>query len=309
MKFKKVLITGFEEAELNPEVWKRLDSLTEQKVFAKPDSSEIAENYDADCILIKFNKTDKELLANFKNLKYIGALATGFNQVDVDFAKSKSIIVTNVPGYSTESVAEFIIAALLNQIRGLDEGRKRGKSGNYAESGIKAIEVKDKVFGILGLGTIGKRVAALAEGFNADVRYWSREKKNVPFKYQEIDELIANSDFLSINLAYSPELKGFLSAKRIGNLKEGAVVINTAPMELVDIDALVKRLEKKDITFILDHSDEMEKGDLERLTKLENCIIYPPIAYISEEAKKNKQEIFIENIENFLSGKPTNVVN
>ena len=161
----------------------------------------------------------------------------------------------------------------------------------------------------MGLGTIGKRVAELAQGFNADVRYWSREKKDVPFKFEETDDLIAKSDFLSINLAYTEELKGFLNAERFQSLKKDAVVINTAPMDLIDINALAIRLEKNDITFILDHSDEMSKEDLDKVTKFPNCIIYPPIAYISEEAKKNKQEIFIENIENFLNNKPSNVVN
>src|SRR3989344_5979344 len=123
MKFKKVLIVGFEETELNSDVWKRLDSLTEEKVFEKPDSSEISKNFDSDCLLVKFNKADKELLAKFKNLKYIGVLATGFNQVDIDFA-----------------------------IRGLGEGLRRGKAGNYSEAGIKAIEIQGKVFGVLGFG-------------------------------------------------------------------------------------------------------------------------------------------------------------
>ena len=88
-----------------------------------------------------------------------------------------------------------------------------------------------------------------------------------------------------------------------------AVIINTAPMEVVDIEGLIERLKKKDIIFILDHSDEMSEKDLKKLSKYENCIVYPPMAYVSKEAAILRQEIFTSNIENFLKGKPTNKVN
>ncbi len=99
-----------------------------------------------------------------------------------------------------------------------------------------------------------------------------------------------------------------MNGARIQKLKKGAVVVNTAPMELVDIDALAKKLSKGDITFILDHSDEMSKEDLSKLSKYENCVIYPPIAYVSEEARIAKQEIFVGNIESSLKGSPVNTV-
>jgi phosphoglycerate dehydrogenase-like enzyme len=99
-----------------------------------------------------------------------------------------------------------------------------------------------------------------------------------------------------------------MDKKRFLALKKGSVVVNTAPMELVDFDALAKRLAKKDITFIFDHSDEMKKEDLQRLSKFENCVIYPPMAYITPEAAINRQEMFTSNLENFLKGKSTNAV-
>ena len=125
---------------------------------------------------------------------------------------------------------------------------------------------------------------------------------------EKANELIKEADCLSLNLAQTPETEKFLNQKRLALLKPGAVIVNTAPMELVDIDALEKRLAQGDIIFILDHSDEMGKEDLTKLKKHENCIIYPPIAYVSEEARITKQEMFLGNMESFLKGSPVNVV-
>ena len=114
---------------------------------------------------------------------------------------------------------------------------------------------------------------------------------------------------MSINLAQTPETEKMFDRKVFAKIKKGAVVVNTAPMDLVDIDALAERLKHKNMTFILDHSDEMSAKDLSKISKYENCIIYPPMAYISAEAAVNRKRIFIENIQAFLKGKPVNVVN
>lgn len=110
-------------------------------------------------------------------------------------------------------------------------------------------------------------------------------------------------------MAFNKETTGFLDAKRISMIKPGAIVINTAPMELVDVEALEKRLKKNDFNFILDHSDELDTTVAKRLSKYTNCILYPPIAYTTKEATNFKQDIFISNLENFLKGKPSNKVN
>ncbi len=314
MKFDKILITGFEESELAQKFWKRIDAICERKVFLPKESPEIKQQLaDTDCLLAKFNPVPKEYIDSAPNLKYIGIMATGFGKVATDYAKEKRIVVTNVPGYSTESVAEFVFGIILEHIRELERAKKQAREGKYDESGFTAIEIKGKIFGIIGAGRIGTRVAEIAQSFGADVRYWSRRRKSIleskGIKYDHADKLISESHFLSLHLSLTKETENFLSAERINSLKSGAIVINTAPMELVDINALEQRLAKGDITFILDHSDEMSKEDLQRLSKHENCIIYPPVGYITNEAKVNKQEIFVSNLENFLKGKPINIVN
>jgi len=316
MKFKKILVYNIEKSRnLDPKSWEKIESFGNKIVFVPKDSPKLkTELRDTDCVLVAFGTViGKEEINAASQLKYIGVMATAFGKIDTAHAKKKKIIVSNLKGYSTESVAEFIFAAILEQSRGLGEGKRRGRSGNYSEIGISASEIKDKIFGVVGLGTIGKRVAEIALGFGANVKYWSRsrkkdyEKKGI--KYETLDKLIKEADYLSINLAQAKETERIFDKKRFQKVKSGAVIINTAPMELVDIEALAQRLKKGDIVFILDHSDEMSEKDLKTLSKYKNCIIYPPMAYISKEAAENRKRIFIENIEGFLKDKPTNRVN
>ena len=315
MMFNKILFVGIDKSALGETYWTRIDKVVGKKIFLPKDHPEIQKQLkNIDCLLVNFGvPVTKNDLDHAPNLKYIGTLSTAFGKVDAEYARKKKIPVCNLAGYSTESVAEFTLAAVLEAVRSLEIGKQRGRAGKYDESGIRAWEIKNKVFGILGLGSIGRRVAELAQGFGADVRYWSRHHKKGAeakgIKYQDADTLIPQCDFISINFAQTKDTKKFLNAKRINSLKKNAVVINTAPMELVDIDALVKRLAKKDIIFMFDHSDETGLEDLKKLSKHSNCIIYPPMAYITDEARIIKQEMFVANIENFLKGKPTNVVN
>ncbi len=314
MKFRKILTIGIRESSLDPEYWKRLDAFSEKRVSLPKDSPDVQRNLvDTDCLLVGFGVTvDKAILDAAPRLRYIGMLGTAYGKIDATYAKSKGTTVCNVPGYSTEAVAEFTFAVILEYIRELEKGKRQARESNYSEAGFMASEIKGKTFGILGLGNIGSRVAEIALGFGANVRYWSRTRKhNIEAKgavYEAADSLIPKCDFLSLNLAQTKETESFFNEESIRAIKHGAIVINTAPMELVDIDALERRLAKGDMTFILDHSDEMTSEDLKRLTKYANCVIYPPIALITKEARIAKQEIFTGNIEGFLKGKPMNTV-
>lgn len=311
MRYSKALLINISEGSLDKKYWDKLAQLAEQVThIPKDDPSTTQQLADTDCLLVGFGVVvSQEMIDAAPKLKYIGVQATAYDKIDIDYAKEKDIPVCNLAGYSTESVAEFVIAALLETIRGLEEGKQRGRSGNYSEDGINAREIKDSAFGVIGLGNIGTRVAELANGFGANVSYWSRSEKDVTFKQQDLDELIAGSEFLSLNPALTPDTEHILNAERINSLKANAVVINTCPMELVDIDALAERLGKGDITFILDHSDEMSKEDIAKLSPHKNCILYPPIGYITTGARRNKGEIFTGNIAAALEGEPENKVN
>lgn len=210
-------------------------------------------------------------------------------------------------------MAELVFAVLLEKIRDLAKAKKQASQGNYSEAGFKAREIKDKEFAVLGLGRIGGRVAQIAKGFGADVRYWSKNRKKdvekTGVKYQDADKLISEADIISLHLAETNETKHFLNKKRINSIKPGAIIISTVPNEITDFDSLEERLKKKDITFISDHAEDLNPQFAKKLSKYENCILYPSLGYISDEARIAKQEIFIGNMESFLNGKPQNVVN
>lgn len=175
MKFKKILTVGIQETDLNADFWKQLDDLTDRRVSLSEDDPKVVDELiEADCLLVKFNGASKVMMEKATNLKYVGALATGYGKIDVGYASQKSVVVTNVPGYSTESVAEFVIAVILERIRQLVKGLQNVKNGNYSEADFQATELKAKNFGVIGLGQIGSRVAELASGFNAKVSYWAR---------------------------------------------------------------------------------------------------------------------------------------
>jgi phosphoglycerate dehydrogenase-like enzyme len=311
MKFQKILTVGISDASLDKEYWAEIDELADVRVGLSKDSSDILKEIaDTDCVLVAFGvPVTAEMIAAAPQLKYIGVLATAYGKIDIESAKQKNIPVSNIAGYSTEAVAEFSIAVILEHMRQLEVGKERGRSGSYTEEGLTARELKGSVFGVIGLGSIGNRVAELASAFGADVRYWSRQKKDVPFTYQDVDAMIAEADYISLNIAQTPETEKFLNKERLHSIKRGAVVLNTVPMECVDVDALMVRLAVGDITFIFDHSDEVSAEVMKQLSRFKNCIVYPPMAYITDEARAAKQRIFVENIQNFQKGTPTNKVN
>lgn len=263
-------------------------------------------------LFCRFNKVSKELIDSLPQLKYIGLLATGTGTVDIAYAKQKGIVICNIPGYSTEAVAEWVFGLILGHLRDLERAKQTARKGDFTGDGFSATEIKDKKFGVIGLGRIGSRVAKIAQGFGAEVRYWSRNRKKEMEKngiiYESLDSLVAASDFLSLHLLTTQETEGILDTERIETIKKGALVINVSGMELINLPALEKRLEKSEIFFIFDHPDEMDKNEVVRLSKYKNCTVYPPLGYITSEARMAKQDIFVSNLENFLKGKPTNVV-
>ena len=306
---------GYTTNDLEKKEWDRIQKLTQQKVLLPKDSKDIEKNLaTTDCLLVKLGATvDKTIIDNAPNLRYIGMLGTGYGRIDTVYATKKDITVCNIGGYSTEGVAELAFGLLLEHIRDIGRAKMQARNGDYSEATFQGYELKGKSFGVIGLGRIGGRIAEIAKnGFGAHVSYWSKHRKKDYEKkdihYKTINALLKQSDFLSINLAFTPTTQKFLSKEKINLIKPYAIVINLAPMEVLDIDALIERLKKKDITFILDHSDELTKEEAKKLSKYTNCIMYPPIGYITKEATTLKLSMFVDNLENFLKGKPTNKV-
>lgn len=314
MKLKKIICLGFNGNEFEDSHLAQLDELSEKRVLVISESEAIENHSDADGLLVKLGtKVNKEFIDGLPKLKYIGMLGTGYGGIDAKYATTKGIVVTNIADYATEGVVEFTFGILIDQLRTITKAKSQAGSGNYSDEGYLGREIKNKKFGVIGLGNIGRRTAEIATAFGAKVTYWSRNQKSEieakGISYCEFDTLLSTSDIITINLARNSETENILNNIKINEIKSGAIVINPSPMELLDFNALVTRLKKNDITFILDHSDEMTKEQLDILKPLENCVIYPPIAYLTAEAASLKKQIYIDNIKNFLAGTPSNKVN
>jgi lactate dehydrogenase-like 2-hydroxyacid dehydrogenase len=314
MKFKKIVSFIPNEA-LDSNYWQKIDAVANKRVMlAQDDHGVTKELADADCLLILFNGVDRITIERAPNLKYIGALATGVGKIDTKYARSKNITVTNIPGYSTEAVAELTFAVLLEYLREICRAKTESKQTRTSEDNFHGAEIKGKDFGVVGLGRIGSRVAEIAGGgFGANIYYFSRSPKQMhaSYRFERLDQLVKHCDFISINLELNDETAGIFNAEIINNIKPKSVVINTAPLELFDLNALDSRLAEGDITFIFDHTDpgDINDSDLQMLKQYENCITYPVLGYVTDEARTAKQEIFVNNLESFLLDKPVNIVN
>lgn len=313
MKFKTIVVSGIDRAKLSKSTWDRLNSLTEQVILAGPKELVTAIQH-ADALLVGFETiVDAAVLRAAPNLKYIGVLGTAYDRVEVTTAKERGVAVTNLPGYSTEAVAEWVFGVLLEYVRDLARARHEADRGNYEAAGFSGSEIKGKIFGVIGLERIGTRVAEIALGFGADVRYWSRTRKEDNetrgLTYEELDELVRQADFLSLYVAGTKETENLLNRERIMKIKPGAVIVNTVSMKTIDVDALEERIKRGDVTFIRMHSRSLTDEQWKRFARYHNMIVYPAITNITKEASQAREEMFVRNIEQFLHGKPENVVN
>ncbi len=311
MKFKKAVLINIAETHFEEKYWNQIDDLVESRVsLSRDDPKLIDELKDCDCLMIGFQvPVDKDLLEAAPNLKLINILATAYGTVDLEAATARNIPVCNLASYGTEGVAELSIALLLFRIFNLQEAIGKVEIGDYSFAGVNSREIKNSNFGVVGLGHIGNRVAELAAGLDAKVSYWSRQQKDVPFAYKDLDTLLSESDFISLNVAETEETKNLINAERITQLKPGTVLIQSVPPEIVDMDALLARLEKGDITYVTDHVDELTEAQVSKMKTLPNVTMVAPLGITTDGVRKAKQETFISNLEAALNGSPINKVN
>jgi len=314
-RFQKLVSFGVSADSVGQDCWEQIEGASMRIVEVSEESELREELADADALLLSLGRgADADLISSAPDLRYIGMLGTGYGRIDLEAARRQGVTVCNVADYSTEAVAEFVFAALLTDLRDLDRARTQANEGDYDESSFDGTQVSSKTIGILGLGNIGRRVAELASsGFGAKVIYWSRSPKDIGdvegiIAMATPEEVISAADVLSLHFELNPETDGFLGPERLALVQDGALLINTAPMELIDLRALEDGLKGQKFSLILDHSDEMDPGDAARLANYENCTVYPPIGYTTVEASAAKLEIFAQNIASFLEGSPQNVV-
>jgi glycerate dehydrogenase len=259
-----------------------------------------------------------ETISQLPDLRYIGVLATGYNIVDVEFAKAHRILVTNVPSYGTQSVAQTVFAHLLNFTQHVANHSAAVRSSRWVSSpdwcfwDSPLIELAQLHMGVVGLGRIGRSVAKLADAFGMQVYAYTRNSTTVPDFVQSVDlkELFRRSDVLSLHCPLTPDTKHLVNADTLALMKPTAILINTSRGPLIDERALAEALNGGRIAGAgLDVlSVEPPTHDNPLLTA-ENCQITPHFAWATHAARTRLLQAAVANIVAFLAGKPTNVVN
>ena len=234
--------------------WEGLEALGAVTVYDYTAPEEILERcQSAEAVLTNKTPLNKITLQALPRLKYIGVLATGYNVIDLDAARQQGIAVTNVPAYSTHSVAQMVFAHLLNITQQVEHHAALVREGAWSRSrdfcfwDTPQIELQGKTMGIVGFGHTGSAVATLAQAFGMHVRaYTSKEASQLPpgIKKASLEEIFSDSDVVSIHAPLTPDTRGLVNAARLALMKPTAILINTSRGPLVDEKALAEALEQ-----------------------------------------------------------------
>lgn len=301
--------------------WNGLKRLGTVDIYDRTPVDKILERANGASILLT-NKTplSGELINQLPALQYIGVLATGYNIVDIEAAKAKGIIVTNVPGYSTASVAQLTFALLLELCHHIQRHSDAVLEGKWTRSAdfcfwdYPLVELSGKTMGIIGLGAIGQRVADIATAFGMEIIATSRRqtdqshRKN--FKWVNTFELLEQSDVISIHCPLLPETKGLINRNTLQQMKPSAFLLNTSRGPIVVDEDLADALNNNVIAGAGIDVLSIEPPSADNpLFKAKNCIITPHIGWATKEARTRLMENIVDNLLAFTSGKPVNVVN
>lgn len=281
------------------------------------------------------SKIDKDLLSHFPNLKFVTTRSTGYEHINLVDCKDKGILVSYVPGYAENTVAEYTFGLILNLTRKIYHAINQVKSKEFFSiADLRGIDLKDRTLGVIGVGRIGKEVIRLAKGFGMKVIATSPREdgafsKELGFSYVSLEDLLKNSDVITIHCPYNSTTHHLISKSNINLVKKGAFLINTARGGIVETEALVTALENGTIQGAgldvlegeADMRDELEflskKTSSEEklktvlydymLIRMPNVLITPHIAFNSKEALARIVNTTIDNIHGFINQKPINL--
>ncbi len=316
---KTVVLDGYTE---NPGdlSWDELGKLGDLTVYDRTLSNQIIERIgDAQAVFTSEAVIGKEVMDACKNLEFISVLSTGYNTVDVEYAKEKGIVVCNIPTYGTDSVAQFAIALLLEVCHHIGHHDQAVKGGRWKESpdwcfwDFPLIELAGKTMGIIGFGRIGQRTGAIARALGMRVLAYGgheAEAGRAIAEYVSLEELLRRSDVISLHCPLTDSTKGMINKDAIAKMKDGVILINNARGALIVEKDLADALNSGKVYAAgLDVvSTEPIKGD-NPLLKAKNCIITPHISWAPKEARQRIMDMSVENLKQFLNGTPVNVVN
>ena len=314
-------ITVLDGYALNPGdlSWDGFKNLGDVTVYERTSPSELYNRAFGSEVLIT-NKTvlDAEMMSRLPGLKYIGVIATGYNVVDVDAARKLGIIVTNIPAYSTMSVAQHVFALLLAVTDRVEHYAIEVARGRWSDVrdfcfwDTPLVELSGKNFGIIGLGNIGSAVARIASALGMKVlAYTSKDSSQLPVDVTKVslERLFSDSDVISLHCPLTPSTKELINSHTIAEMKDGVILINTGRGGLVNENAVAEALTSGKIgAFCADVLSTEPPAADNPLLGAPNAYITPHIAWATKEARERLMDIAVANLKHFIEGVPTNVV-
>ena len=299
--------------------WEELKTLGNVTVYDRTSPSEtVARAAEADVVLTNKVVVGRKEMEQMPHLIYIGVLATGYNVVDVEAAHERGIIVSNVPAYSTESVAQMVFAHLLTVTNRTEHYAQENRNGRWTKNkdfcywDFSHMELSGKLFGIVGLGNIGQRVAAIAHAFGMRVyAYTSKPEKLLPSYVEKkpLMELFSECDIISLHCPLTTDTRHLVNSQTLQKMKPSAILINTGRGPLVDDEAVAAALANGRLAaFCADVLTEEPPKMTNPLLSQPRAFITPHIAWATKEARIRLLQVAIDNVRSFLNGHPQNVV-
>jgi len=301
---------------LEKEHIEKLRSMGELEVFEEPPKTpdELKERIMlADIVIVGWSDLTKSVIDSAQKLKMISIWATTCHYADLKAAKERRIVVTHVPSYATEAVAEHVFALLLAAIRRLPSADQHVRRGDFDWRPFGGSELAGKTLGIIGTGAIGCRVAEIAKAFKMQIlgydKYPNLKKaQEIGIEYVNLYTLLKESNFITLHVTLTSETEGLIGKKEIAAMKKGAVIINTSQGKVIDEKALVDALKSGKLSCAgLDVFEEEPPAKGNPLFKLDNVILSPHIGFHTVETAKRCTDICVDNVVKFLEGHPQNV--
>lgn len=321
MTDKIVVLDGY---TLNPGDidWTPVEALGDLVLYDRTPEGEILERAaGAGCLMLNKTPLSRETIAALPELRYVGVLATGYNVVDIEACAGRGIVVTNIPTYGTDSVAQHVAALMLEFARGVAVHDRAVHDGEWTRNpdwcfGKQPMfELSGKTLGIVGIGRIGQAVARIGAAFGmkliAHDLYWPAPDRlaGLDVHRVELDELFRQSDVVSLHCPLTPENHHLVNASRLELMKPNALLVNTSRGPLVDNEALAQALRAGTIAGAgLDVLDTEPPPADNPLLSAPNCIITPHIAWYAKEARQRLMQIAADNLAAFQAGSPVNTV-
>lgn len=288
---------------------------------SSPDDREeiIKRAKDAEILLVCYAKITREIIESLPKLKYIGVLSTGFDNIDLKACSKNGIVVTNVPSYGTEAVAQFALALLLEITSRVGHHDREVKNGRWKKVGFwyfgdyPLIELTGKTIGIMGLGKIGLAAAKIYKAMGMEVLAYNRSESDEGrkiVKYVNLDDIYEKSDIIDLHLPLTKDTENIINEKSISKMKDGVIIINTARGGLIDEKALLSGIDSgKVFAAGLDVNKTEPINDDNPLLAYENIILTPHMGWGPVETRKRLVDIAISNILSFEKGESKNKVN